>query len=516
MNKIPIFKAEACIDGLAEQIRAESSVSYAAAISPFKPSDTVLGMVKAGLHDWFKAHASEKDSDLYYTRSILVTSNWNLNDDVFDKYETWAARHTPSHKPTNIGHDEHQIVGHMTDNWVIDAEGNIVPDTSLAEDVPDIFHIVTSSVIYTTWADPLLIERTQKLINQIEANKKFVSMECLFSNFGYALISPKGEFSTMARDENTAFLTKHLRRYGGKGEYNGYRVGRLLKNITFSAKGFVDEPANPESIILNSNNLFSFSKASQKNPFNSNSGVSISLEEDIQTNPKIEDTIDMSDTIYKDMADKLELQVATLQAKLEELTVENTKAGVEALKSEVTSLTAKVAELNEKLEQSTAKVTELSTAKASLEEEKAAVLVERDTLQAEVTKAQKAISDATRLAELVEAGAEKEDAEAQVVAFADLTEAQWNAVAATLKKAYTASKAAPVVPAEVVVEPTDDVDGADASADADVLDDATPTDQVDLSAGASNVDDATASVRKELQRAIATRLGKQLPDETEE
>ena len=41
----------------------------------------------------------------------------------------------------------------------------------------------------------------------------------------------KEENKVIARDENSAFLTKHLRAYGGTGQYDGYTVGRLLRSI---------------------------------------------------------------------------------------------------------------------------------------------------------------------------------------------------------------------------------------------------------------------------------------------
>ena len=45
-------------------------------------------------------------------------------------------------------------------------------------------------------------------------------------------------------------------------DYEDHKVGRLLRNITFSGKGFVEKPANPDSIIFDSNHIFDFSNAS--------------------------------------------------------------------------------------------------------------------------------------------------------------------------------------------------------------------------------------------------------------
>jgi hypothetical protein len=49
---------------------------------------------------------SENDDDLYRVYSILVTSSWNKNDDIFSPEEVWAARDTPVFKPTNLEHKD--------------------------------------------------------------------------------------------------------------------------------------------------------------------------------------------------------------------------------------------------------------------------------------------------------------------------------------------------------------------------------------------------------------------------
>jgi hypothetical protein len=83
-------------------------------------------------------------------------------------------------------------------------------------------------------------------------------MECLFPAFDYAMIGSNGEQKVVKREETSAFLTKHLRAYGGKGEYDGYKVGRLLRNFSFSGVGLVEKPANPRSIILNNQKSINF------------------------------------------------------------------------------------------------------------------------------------------------------------------------------------------------------------------------------------------------------------------
>jgi hypothetical protein len=69
-----------------------------------------------------KAIAENKDQyDLYYLSSILVSTGWNKNDDVFDLGETWGAKDTPSDKQFNFMHDEADIIGHITGSVVLDS-----------------------------------------------------------------------------------------------------------------------------------------------------------------------------------------------------------------------------------------------------------------------------------------------------------------------------------------------------------------------------------------------------------
>lgn len=203
-----------------------------------------------------KSLASYDDDDLYYVQSLLVSSSWNKNDDVFNSLEVWKARKTPEDKPTNLEHSENEIVGHMISNWTVDEQGNTIPDDIAEEDLPDKIHIITGSVIYKNFANMDLKLRAENLISEIEAGTKYVSMECYFDNFDYGLVDKTtGDYKILNRNEDTAYLTKHLRAYGGEGEVENYKIGRVLRNIKFSGKGYVDKPANPESIIFNKSNM---------------------------------------------------------------------------------------------------------------------------------------------------------------------------------------------------------------------------------------------------------------------
>jgi len=236
-----IFKQEK-IDGLEDQIKA-NAITMACSAYPGSVTDQELIKLLAS--------ANPNQQDLFYIEAVLASVGWNDNDDVFDAQEIIKAKDTPIDKQFNFMHNEKDIIGHITSSKIV-ADNKIIADLN---DIPEKFDIVVGSVIYKRWEDSELQDRINKIIAEIVDSKWFVSMECLFSNFDYALITPEGNFKSIARNDQTSFLTKHLRVYGGKGQYEGYKVGRLLRDFTFSGKGLVDNPANKRSVIFNFSNV---------------------------------------------------------------------------------------------------------------------------------------------------------------------------------------------------------------------------------------------------------------------
>ncbi len=243
MRELPLYAAE-ITDGLGQKLRASGRLAWASLV---EASRTFPAQFPAGQPAGAKASAS--DSDLYPLQSILVSTGWNLNDDVFDPEEVWAARFTPTDKQLNNEHDCAQIIGHMTDCFAADADGKVIANETAADDLPDLYDLYDSGVLYRYWEKEDLQKKMDEILGQIAQGKKFVSMECYFANFDYAILPKAGGQKVVARNGRTAFLTKHLKAYGGDGTYQGDRVGRLLRTITFSGKGLVDNPANPRSKI---------------------------------------------------------------------------------------------------------------------------------------------------------------------------------------------------------------------------------------------------------------------------
>jgi len=400
-------------DGLADSLENNSIACYAIAEKsdpvpiPKLDAATQKELEKLGI-----AKAENQDQiDLYYLKSILVSTGWNKNDDVFDPKELWLAKDTPEDKPFNYMHDEKDIIGHITGNIAVSFDGQEIDPE--AEEVPSEFNILTTSVIYKEWSDISQRERMQKIVSEIEDGKWFVSMECLFPDFDYALATRDGSIKVIPRNEASAFLTKHLRSYGGSGKYQDYRVGRLLRTLSFSGKGLVSKPANPRSVILEGNEFFDESKA---------------------------ETLTVSSIKENVMSDSYEKQIAELQKELSEA-----KAANEALKDKVVAeqhaefsekiqnLDATIAEQAEKLaEQAEANKT-LAESLKSQEEALAAKDEEMKKTEEALAemKAQEALMK--RKARLEEAGFDADEAEAVMQDFQGVDDDTFDKIVALQK-----------------------------------------------------------------------------------
>ena len=393
-----IYKAE-IEDGLGDLLSSTNSVAYCGVAKCFTPSTEEQESMKL-----IASEASEnKDQiDLFYLESVLVSTGWNKNDDVFDPKETFAARTTPEDKPFNFMHNEKDIIGHITGNRVVDFQGNAIAEET--ENPPTEFNILTTAVIYKEWSDVDQRQRIQKILAEIEEGEWFVSMECLFPNFDYALVDKTGGTRVVPREESSAFLTKHLRSYGGSGKYEDYRVGRLLRNLSFSGKGLVSKPANPRSVILEGNRFFDESEAQ------------------ILTISSIKEN-DMSD---------LDKQIDDLRSELAEA-----KAANEVLKEKVVA--EQQAEFESKIQALEATIAEqaeaLEAKEAVVAEQAEAIAKAADDMKEKMEKLremQKKEAKMKREAQLQDLGLDAAEAEATLAEFEDADDATFEKVVAVM------------------------------------------------------------------------------------
>lgn len=281
----------------------------------------------------------QEQPDLALVVAILVSTGWNLNDDIFTPDEVWKARSTSLHKPMNDNHDSEKILGHIVSSRVLDKLGKEL-DSSDDATPPDEFDIEVAGVLYKAF--PALSERIDEIITKAKTGEMFVSMECWFPDFGYGFVDPETkETRIVERTEATAFLTKHLRIYGGCGEYQGYKVGRVLKDMIFGAQGFCDVPANPDSVIKVAASKVADSQVFVKAELNKllEGGVRDVDEKQLKELEEIKASLESKTQ-----------EVAELQKAAKEFEAKDYDGQIVVLTEKVEKLTASVTEASEKVE----------------------------------------------------------------------------------------------------------------------------------------------------------------------
>jgi hypothetical protein len=453
MHQVPVYKAEREA-GIAEQVRSNASVAYVAELSLAKSTaDTMFDEdMMSKLVASLTVKASANELVLHKLDSILVSTGWNLNDDVFDRGEVWASRYTPEDTPLNYEHKCNDIIGHIVACKPVDIDYKIIAETSkegvilAVDDLPEKYHIYTSAVLYKLWSDKTLQERMDKIIAEIPEHKWFVSMEALFANFDYALITPTGEHKIIARNEETAFLTKYLRAYKdettgkyGVGHYKGNKIGRLVRNITFCGKGLVKRPGNPDSIIF----------ASQPTIFLGKSLASHEQILDVSQSMGYRDIISGSNQPEKESVN-MSVTVEQLQAKLDSANkqIDTLVADNANMKNEtVDKLKAQVATLNTDIksrdEQLSTNATELASANEQVEtlkKEVAAKASELTKASEELAKVKAVELKTNRTSALVSIGLDKAEAEECVEMTSALSDEAFTKYVAKTKAAYDFKK----------------------------------------------------------------------------
>lgn len=519
-------------DGISIEMLCKGSITYASSIEPVMLDDIQSPKIK-------KSIAAYSDKDLYYVQSILVSSNWNKNDDIFDKAEVWMAKNTPEDKPTNLEHDENTIIGHIVSNWPIDEDGNIIAEDIEIKNLPDKFHIMTASVIYRGFTDPILRARSDQLIKEIEQGTKYVSMECFFNNFDYGLINQSnGEYKILNRNEETSYLTKYLRAYGGKGEFENYKIGRVLRRITFSGKGFVDKPANADSIIFTKNNIMPEKKQEiQKIGVFDNQTDSHQTENDImsENTAATENTTDLN-AVNAELVAKVEVlenQITDMTLAHESVTQQHVQAAEEAAKACEANVTA----IQQEMDTVKQELASMYENKTNMEKEKEELMAMYDKKIAEMSEEMQKDKELLasyrnkeeermmaemykkRMASLVEAGLSSEDAETTAKQFESFTDEQFDSIVATLTKVSTQNPESTqqVAEAEISTEANESgaeetseeaTDSEDETSEASaILDTVEVAEEVSLAVGGEEESEAH-NTRAALIDFVYSRLGK--------
>lgn len=280
---------------------------------------------------------------------IHCSTGFNANDHFFIPKELYAARDTPINQIADWMHDRDQIIGCISASQVKDFDGEDISfDEDADIDITEKFDLHTTIIV---WAREFRDYATD-ILKKFEDDGLFVSMECTFDDYDFAL-KKNGKVTIIARNENTDFLSKHLRQFGGNGEYQGYRVGIAFRDIKFTGVGFVDNPANKRSDVtdVNANNKGKKEeneKNVKKNKKNSDAGDSLGVTKSAAAicEDKGENRMEF-EKLYNEekvKAEELEKEVKVLKDQSEASEKESGDK-IEALDAEVAELKADASEV---------------------------------------------------------------------------------------------------------------------------------------------------------------------------
>ncbi len=198
------------------------------------------------------AFPEEKQKDLQYIRSCMVSAGTNKNGAHFLPSEMLKAHNTVVHKAIDIEHEEDKVIGHIYECAYMYKDGTqfdplqVTADYATANrDLDEIDMDIAVAGIIHKMRFPVYAEEI--------ANAEWkVSMECFFKDFDIKIgdtIITRDEAKALGYDPNE-LVGGFVKVMAGHKEMGIRQVARVLRHITFSGMGIVKNPANPHSIIM--------------------------------------------------------------------------------------------------------------------------------------------------------------------------------------------------------------------------------------------------------------------------
>lgn len=198
------------------------------------------------------AFPEEKQSDLQYIRSLLVSAGTNKNGAHFLPSEMMRAHNTVEHKAIDIEHEEDKVVGHMYDCAFLFKDGTQFDPTKVMAEFEEVAKDPDTLDIDIVVAGVVHKMRFPDLAEEISNGDWKVSMECYFKDFDIKIgdqIITRDEASALGYNPDE-LIGGFVKVMAGRKALGKHFVARVLRNITFSGMGFVKNPANPHSIIM--------------------------------------------------------------------------------------------------------------------------------------------------------------------------------------------------------------------------------------------------------------------------
>ena len=196
----------------------------------------------------------DKQPDLLYFSAIFVSSGANLNHAYFQPSELVKAEGTIVNKALDIEHKEEDIVGHIYDRVYTDKSGKLLNIDELAsKDTASIdeqeMHVVIAGIVYKN--------RFPELAGEISEGNWKVSMETYYRDYDVKignLVISRNEAESLGLASDESMVGKLAKVIKNKVEIATGTINRILLDLVFSGCGFVEKPANPPSVVLETAN----------------------------------------------------------------------------------------------------------------------------------------------------------------------------------------------------------------------------------------------------------------------
>jgi len=267
---------------------------------------------------------SDKQQDLLYCSAVFVSTGENLNHAYFMGSELVIAEGTIVNKAMDVEHKETEIVGSIYKREFMDQAGNKLDLKELAskevaaQDSQEM-HVAIACVLYKN--------RFPNFAKEVSENKWKVSMECYYSDYDVKigqLVLDKKEAESLGLAATDAKILGNIANVIKDGvEIASGEITRVLRGICFSGCGFVKNPANPASIVLETANTKVTEEGGQVIVLNydvlqpvANKVTSDTVEEDVLNTEKatdgtLDDTVGVCVSYKRRLYDKAEKVIAT-------------------------------------------------------------------------------------------------------------------------------------------------------------------------------------------------------------
>lgn len=194
----------------------------------------------------------EKQQDLQYMRSCLVSAGTNKNGAHFLPSEMMKAHNTVVHKAIDIEHEEERVIGHIYECAYMYKDGTQFEPQKVMATYEEAQQDLDSVDMDIAVAGVIHKMRFPEYAEEISAGEWKVSMECFFKDFDIKIgdtIITRDEAQALGYDPND-LVGGFVKVMAGHKEMGIRSVARVLRHITFSGMGIVKNPANPHSIIM--------------------------------------------------------------------------------------------------------------------------------------------------------------------------------------------------------------------------------------------------------------------------